>query len=105
MTHAYLGAVPKQQPTEADRETAKAIIRRMERATIQEPVLVLTPLTIAEMADSIGAPELRYGYDYTNQAWVRNGRYVRCGHANQANCKCYGRLHQGEPVAADAEVQ
>ena len=42
MTHAYLGAAPKQQPTEADRETAKAIIRRMERATIQEPVLVLT---------------------------------------------------------------
>lgn len=35
-------------------------------------------------------------YDYKNQAWVRNGRYVRCGHADEMNCGCYGREHEGE---------
>lgn len=44
------------------------------------------------------------GYDYVHQAWVRDGRYVRCGHPASMNCTCYGRLHAGEPVAADAEV-
>jgi hypothetical protein len=36
------------------------------------------------------------GYDYDNQAWVRNGRYVRCGHPGAMDCGCYGRKHQGE---------
>ncbi len=39
------------------------------------------------------------GYDYENQAWVRNGVYVRCGHLGSMNCGCYGRIHEGEPVA------
>jgi len=47
--------------------------------------------------------EYRYGclyngYDYENQAWVRNGRYVCCGHPATVDCRCYGRLHQGEAV-------
>lgn len=45
------------------------------------------------------------GFDYTNQAWVRDGRYVRCGHPASMNCTCYGRLHAGEPIAANAEVR
>lgn len=38
-------------------------------------------------------------YDYTHQAWVKDGRYMRCGHAQK--CNCYGRVHEGE--AADME--
>ena len=36
------------------------------------------------------------GYDYDNQAWVEEGRYVACGHPGATNCGCYGRLHAGE---------
>ena len=36
------------------------------------------------------------GYDYDNQAWVRDGVYVACGHPQAMGCKCYGRLHAGE---------
>jgi len=36
------------------------------------------------------------GYDYKNQAWVLKGRYVACGHPDTMDCKCYGRIHQGE---------
>jgi len=35
-------------------------------------------------------------YDYDNQAWVKNGKYVACNHPDSMNCKCYGRLHEGE---------
>ena len=36
------------------------------------------------------------GYDYKNQAWVVNGRYMTCGHPGQMNCRCFGRVHAGE---------
>jgi len=36
------------------------------------------------------------GYDYTNQAWVVDGKYVRCGHPDGMNCGCYGKRHEGE---------
>lgn len=39
---------------------------------------------------------LRDGYDYTNQAWVVDGKYVRCGHLESMDCGCYGRVHAGE---------
>jgi len=35
-------------------------------------------------------------YDYEHQAWVRGGRYVRCGHPDSMRCSCYGKLHEGE---------
>jgi hypothetical protein len=35
------------------------------------------------------------GYDYINQAWVKDGRYVDCAHP-QKDCSCYGREHKGE---------
>ena len=41
-------------------------------------------------------------YDYERQAWVVDGRYVRCGHPAEMDCQCYGRLHEGEP--AEGEV-
>ena len=36
------------------------------------------------------------GYDYDNQAWVQYGRYLRCGHPDNMDCQCYGKLHAGE---------
>lgn len=38
------------------------------------------------------------GFDYTKQAWVENGRYVRCGHI-ETDCNCYGKLHEGEETS------
>jgi len=37
-------------------------------------------------------------YDYTNQAWTVDGRYVDCCHPAAMNCTCYGRKHAGEPA-------
>ena len=36
------------------------------------------------------------GYDYIHQAWVRDGRYVECGHPFDMACNCYGRKHEGQ---------
>jgi len=44
------------------------------------------------------------GYDYDNQAWVIGGRYVRCGHPERMQCKCYGRLHEGEKTKVSQEL-
>lgn len=43
-------------------------------------------------------------FDYTNQAWVVNGKYVRCGHPETMDCQCYGKVHEGESVDPKAEV-
>ena len=42
----------------------------------------------------------RVWYDYDRQAWVHNGRYVRCGHPEARQCGCYGREHEGEATVA-----
>jgi len=36
------------------------------------------------------------GYDYDNQAWVIDGRYVRCGHPETMDCDCYGKINKGK---------
>ena len=36
------------------------------------------------------------GFDYLHQAWVKDGRSVRCGHPDWMECNCYGRLHENE---------
>lgn len=33
-------------------------------------------------------------FNYDLQVWVRDGKYVRCGHLTP--CRCYGRKHEGE---------
>lgn len=38
------------------------------------------------------------GFDYENQAWVINGKYVDCGHLKNQACNCYGRIHLGEEI-------
>jgi hypothetical protein len=44
---------------------------------------------------------LMNGFDYDRAAWVKDGRYVRCGHPESMRCPCYGRKHQGEPTQAE----
>jgi hypothetical protein len=36
------------------------------------------------------------GFDYEHQAWVVNGKYVRCGHPEAMNCGCFGKEHADE---------
>ena len=50
------------------------------------------------------AGRLMAGYDYDNQAWVRAGVYVRCGHPETMNCGCFGRLHAGEHTQVGERV-
>ena len=42
--------------------------------------------------------KLLNGYDYDKQAWVLRGKYVRCGHPEEMDCKCYGKIHEGDIV-------
>lgn len=51
-------------------------------------------------SDQVIEGRLMNGFDYDNQAWVRNGRYVACGHLESMDCKCYGRTHEGEETVA-----
>jgi hypothetical protein len=46
--------------------------------------------------DEYKGKRLMNGYDYKNQAWVIDGKYVKCGHSEGMNCKCYGKIHYGE---------
>ena len=48
---------------------------------------------------------LRNGYDYLNQAWVLDGKYVRCGHSKYVLCWWYGRQHAGEQCTTDGGVR
>jgi len=41
------------------------------------------------------------GYDYRNQAWVRNGKYEACGHTGP--CTCFGKKWQGTWCAVTRE--
>lgn len=43
-------------------------------------------------------------FDYHNQAWIIDGKYQRCGHPEEMNCRCYGRLHEGEPANMTGDV-
>ena len=44
-------------------------------------------------------------FDHPHQAWLKDGKYIPCGHSNRPACGCYGTIHAGETVAADAEVE
>ena len=54
---------------------------------------------------ALAAERLLNGYDYTHQAWVRNGRYVRCGHPASMPCDCFGRKNAGQPLRPNAQVR
>lgn len=51
---------------------------------------------------------LTYGkleYDYLNQAWVNDGKYLPCNHLWRTCDLCYGTQHEGEPVDPIAVAQ
>ena len=35
-------------------------------------------------------------FDYDAQCWIVDGIVQRCGHPENMNCGCYGRLHEGD---------
>ena len=39
---------------------------------------------------------MKPSYDYKNQAWMMNGVYLRCGHPESMDCRCYGKIHAGK---------
>ena len=43
------------------------------------------------------------GYDYKNQAWVKDGQYIRCGHPETMDCGCFGKVNQGVQTGAGGE--
>jgi hypothetical protein len=49
-----------------------------------------------ESNDEYVTGRLMNGFDYQNQSWVIDGRYVDCGHRESMKCGCYGRIHKGE---------
>jgi hypothetical protein len=68
-------------------------------------------------------PKVWNGYDYTNQAWIIQGVYAKCGCPEPGTivdpgqpggpggpkfvatlCRCYGRLHEGEPPMIGASI-
>ena len=68
-------------------------------------------------------PKVWNGYDYTNQAWIIQGVYAKCGCPKPGTivdpgqpggpggpkfvatlCRCYGRLHEGEPPMIGASI-
>jgi hypothetical protein len=51
--------------------------------------------TVANLADV-------NGYDCARKAWVKNGRYERCGHPDTMLCGCYGQEHMGEPIREES---
>ena len=53
------------------------------------------PDVSAAVKDMESQPETSH-YNYTHQAWVVDGKYVRCGHPEVMRCGCYGRDHEGE---------
>jgi hypothetical protein len=57
-----------------------------------------------ESNDEYVTGRLMNGFDYQNQSWVIDGRYVDCGHRESMKCGCYGRIHKGEEVSANVET-
>lgn len=76
------------------------------KALFGEPV-ELSPAGVVELDAWIKKAETISGFDYKNQAWVKNGRYVSCAHVGSCpgrTCDtCYGTLHAGELIAPGAE--
>ena len=35
-------------------------------------------------------------YNYGDQCWYINGIAQRCGHSEDVDCTCYGKIHEGE---------
>jgi len=38
----------------------------------------------------------KLSFDYEKQVWIKNGVYQNCGHKQEMDCRCFGRIHSGE---------
>lgn len=57
----------------------------------------LTPAQIEKAStNNIVVSPAGNGFDYRNQAWIEDGRYMPCSHPKP--CTCYGTKHELEPV-------
>lgn len=88
---------PKPTTAHILRENARALTLQAIN-TSEHPALTLVPDTLnAEASDAIQRGDPDTHFDYECQAFVTDGRYVRCGHPEDTDCRCFGRLHEGEP--------
>ena len=84
-----------------------------QRAIDRQQADVFTPELIEQIKAEVTAfygvvakpADPLIGFDYANQAWVKDGQYVPCGHAPEMACNCFGKLHAGEPPAANAQIE
>lgn len=58
--------------------------------------IIGTDKKVVEAVAGVIKERLQQSYDYEKQVWIINGKYVRCGHPESMNCKCYGKKHAGE---------
>ena len=56
---------------------------RMNPAGLQVPIVNIPPVSGSH-------------YDYENQAWTLDGKYIACEHPESMHCDCYGTRHAGE---------
>lgn len=75
-----------------------AVAQRIQRAA-QPTLRDRAVIALERVAESVGI-----GFDYENQAWVVDGRYVSCAHPASMNCNCFGKIHVGEAPAANADI-
>ena len=64
-----------------------AVAKRIQRAAQESPSPTLQQravLQVDRLAQRVGI-----GFDYENQAWVVDGRYVSCGHPETMDCGCF----------------
>ena len=97
--------------------------KKMARPCLMCGDVILGTLAMLEGHVSMNHPKVENGYDYTNQAWILDGVYVRCfcptpgtivdpsqpggpgGPRYVATeCQCYGRLHEGQPPMVGASI-
>lgn len=55
------------------------------------------PCAVCAGAGSLAPAEPALLFDYDKQAWIEDGKYVTCGHADP-RCGCFGKVHAGEPA-------
>jgi hypothetical protein len=89
-------------------------LKKMARPCLRCGDVIQGTLASLERHAEANHPKVINGYDYTNQAWVLDGVYVRCGHPEVGDvlpegtvwtgCTCYGLEHEGEPPTVNASI-
>ena len=98
-------------------------LKRMARPCMVCGDVIQGTLATLEHHVSMVHPRVFSGYDYTNQAWIMGGVYVRCGCPTPGTvvdpgqpggpggkpyvaveCQCWGRLHEGEAPMVGASI-